>query len=1058
MMERIAQEKIAFDQDGRVILRGFDRGRPFSSFLPGIAGLLGTPLWAFYVNRGQAMSSFGIESKDHPILEFQTANRAYQLTALHGFRTFVRGESWFYEPFQPMEHDRIQRDMFIGMNEFEIEEQAPEHGLQTNVLYFTLPEERFGALVRCVTLTNLSDRKLSFEVLDGLPAITPAGVNNWFLKHMGRTIEAWMEVGELETRIPFFKLLASPGDATEVTAVTAGNFALALSDQELLPAVVDPSVLFGQETSFRYPERFAEGGWRALLSREQVVQGRTPCAFFGTRAVLGAGEALNIDSIYGHAATHEMITHRISSMQSPDYFNIKRRTARRLADELTDPIATSSAHPAFDAYSRQTMLDNILRGGWPLILAEDQAYHVYSRKHGDPERDYNHFFLAAQPYSQGNGNYRDVNQNRRNDLFFEPRTGAANIHTFMSLIRSDGYNPLVVHGTSLSLPAAAQARVQEHLKDPDRMGDLLEGSFTLGELIERALKCGLTRTAEEFLGDVLKDANPHLEAEHGEGFWTDHWTYNLDLIEAYLAIYPDQETWLLFDSPPLAFFDSEYYVQPRNRKCILSDGTPQQSNAVVADPEKAALIQARPKAPNWVRSEHGRGEIFRLPLISKLVMLALLKFTTLDPDGLGVEMEAGKPGWCDALNGLPGMFGSSMAETYELLRLLKFLTEALERAQRPVQVPVEAERLLRGVITQVGRELSAFIFWDAVASERERYRAATRLGFDGATVSIDSDSLLSDMKKMIARLEQATERAARLNDGFPPTYFYYQVTEYEALRESDQLGRPYIRPLSFERHLLPDFLEGPVRRMKLIAERQEALNLHRQVKASELYDRKLGMYRLNASLADLPHSIGRARAFTPGWLENESIWLHMSYKYLLELLRAGLDEEFFSEMQTHLVPFFDPDRYGRSVLENSSFLVSSAHPDPTLHGAGFVARLSGATTEFLSMWVLMMAGERPLRVEDGELQLCLRPSLPGWLFKDDGTLSFQFLGHTRVTFYNPERENLSRRQADEIVLTDREGGVVEISGGQLGEELALKVRNGQVAELDLYYARGSRER
>lgn len=110
------------------------------------------------------------------------------------------------------------------------------------------------------------------------------------------------------------------------------------------------------------------------------------------------------------------------------------------------------------------------------------------------------------------------------------------------------------------------------------------------------------------------------------------------------------------------------------------------------------------------------------------------------------------------------------------------------------------------------------------------------------------------------------------------------------------------------------------------------------------------------------------------------------------------------------------------------------------------------------MWVLMMAGERPLRVEDGELQLCLRPSLPGWLFKDDGTLSFQFLGHTRVTFYNPERENLSRRQADEIVLTDREGGVVEISGGQLGEELALKVRNGQVAELDLYYARGSRER
>ena len=53
------------------------------------------------------------------------------------------------------------------------------------------------------------------------------------------------------------------------------------------------------------------------------------------------------------------------------------------------------------------------------------------------------------------------------------------------------------------------------------------------------------------------------------------------------------------------------------------------------------------------------------------------------------------------------------------------------------------------------------------------------------------------------------------------------------------------------------------------------------------------MYKVNASLASQSHEIGRARAFTPGWLENESIWLHMEYKYLLEVLKAGLYEEFF---------------------------------------------------------------------------------------------------------------------------------------------------------------------
>jgi len=52
------------------------------------------------------------------------------------------------------------------------------------------------------------------------------------------------------------------------------------------------------------------------------------------------------------------------------------------------------------------------------------------------------------------------------------------------------------------------------------------------------------------------------------------------------------------------------------------------------------------------------------------------------------------------------------------------------------------------------------------------------------------------------------------------------------------------------------------------------------------------MYKVNAPLANLPLDIGRARAFTPGWLENESIWLHMEYKYLLEVLRADFTKNF----------------------------------------------------------------------------------------------------------------------------------------------------------------------
>ena len=79
-------------------------------------------------------------------------------------------------------------------------------------------------------------------------------------------------------------------------------------------------------------------------------------------------------------------------------------------------------------------------------------------------------------------------------------------------------------------------------------------------------------------------------------------------------------------------------------------------------------------------------------------------------------------------------------------------------------------------------------------------------------------------------------------------------------------------------------------------------------------------------------------------------------------------------------------------MENSSFIVSSAHPDPSLHGRGFVRVSRAPTAEFLSVWSLMTAGPRPFFMKDNDLCLSFKPSLPHWLFRDDGTLTFTFLG------------------------------------------------------------------
>jgi len=61
-----------------------------------------------------------------------------------------------------------------------------------------------------------------------------------------------------------------------------------------------------------------------------------------------------------------------------------------------------------------------MRGGYPEVFKSGTVLYLYSRKHGDLERDYNKFQLQPNYFSQGNGNYRDTNQNRRNDIWFNP--------------------------------------------------------------------------------------------------------------------------------------------------------------------------------------------------------------------------------------------------------------------------------------------------------------------------------------------------------------------------------------------------------------------------------------------------------------------------------------------------------------------------------------------------------------------------------------------------------------------------------------------------------------
>ncbi|MGN0156174.1 MAG: hypothetical protein ACI39N_02915, partial [Lachnospiraceae bacterium] len=382
-----------------------------------------------------------------------------------------------------------------------------------------------------------------------------------------------------------------------------------------------------------------------------------------------------------------------------------------------------------------------------------------------------------------------------------------------------------------------------------------------------------------------------------------------------------------------------------------------------------------------------------------------VKFATLDAYGMGVEMEGGKPGWYDALNGLPGMFGSSMAETYELERMLAYTISALEKYSQEVFIIEELGNLIdelhlinRLEKENLEKDEEVISFWNRINDVKEVYRDKTYSGISGKKRSYRSKELAEILKEWKQTVDYGIKKACRLSGGICPTYFFYEVPEYEKHQNS-------IKPLHFVVHHVPYFLEGPVRYLKLALPAEQKKELYANVKNSDLYDNKLSMYKVNASLEDASYELGRSRAFTPGWLENESIWLHMEYKYLLELLRSGMYEEFFDDFHKAAVPFLNPEVYGRSIYENSSFIASSRNPNEKYHGKGFVARLSGSTIEFISIWKMMMFGKSLFTMQGDELTFKPTPAIPSYLIPEEKKIKVTLLGEIEVEYCMEEKKD-----------------------------------------------------
>ena len=1034
------QASYAIDKAGNFVISNYNAAPTFASFFPGIAGIMGCPMWVFYANRGQCLTSAGVHDKNGAIMEFQPANKAYRAVALQGFRTFLKIDGKYYEPFS--EKSPHPNKLVISMGSIKLIEENSTLKIRVEVTYFTVPNENFPGLARVVKVTNLAGKARKIEIIDGLPIIIPFGFDNDLLKKICQTIEAWCSVDNLDLAAPFYKLKVIPADASETRLLEKGNFFLSFvyanGKEQATTPLVCPSAVFGQTTSYELPTNFINN-LVLKCSADQQLEGVTPSAFAYKKMTLGKNDSFELCSLFGQADSLAALNQLKPRVMSRAYFAAKERDNACLIAAITEQMKTESASKEFDLYAEQTFLDNIMRGGLPITL-DGKIIYLYYRKHGDMERDYNDFKLQPTYFSQGNGNYRDINQNRRNDVFFNPNVAEDNIVRFFNLVQLDGYNPLVVLCSQYVIKSNEQAQqlIARHFRTPNpELPALLAKPFMVGLLLKAIEneKLEYKTTPLAFATDLLEQAEVNDDANHGEGFWIDHAFYNTDLLESFEAIFPDRLSGLLYDQNIFTYFDNDHVVLPRSAKYVLSGGQVRQFQSVVQDHDKRSLINHRTSEPNKVRTKHGQDGVYKTNLMGKLLTIIANKAASFDAAGIGLEMEAEKPDWYDALNGLPGLLGSSLSETLELKRLSQYTLDHLD-AKRPVNIPVEVKELITTLDSKLGT-LDNFDYWDTATTAKEEYREKTKLGIGGEEVAFKPEEITGFLNKVIARCTGAAEKVLKLYGNYF-TYFINEAAEYEKIGKELKIKKFNQRPL-------PLFLEGFVHALKV----EQDKHIPELVRKSPLYDKKLKMFKVNAPLAETSLEIGRARVFTPGWLENESIWLHMEYKYLLELLKAGCYQDFFSAFKTTLVPFMNPKTYKRSILENSSFIVSSANPNKENHGRGFVARLSGGAAEFIDIWLIMMTGKKIFSVDEkGLLTFKLAPILPAWLFKQ-GKLSFRLFGEIEVLLLNPKKKNTFGQDGVKPIgyKLSLDGNEVEISSPLIKEPYSKLIRERKVSRI-----------
>ena len=731
------------------------------------------------------------------------------------------GREYLWKPFgQDVNVYQIERNLYknpIG-NKLVFEEINHDFGLVFS--YSWSSSDRFG-FVRNSSLRNTGDAGLEVNVLDGLRNILPYGVTRQLQTEMSTLVDAYKQAEAFHDKTAAVYTMSSiltdqaePSEALKATVVwcTGLEKPKVLLSQDQVDTfcsgspVRSESASRGKRGAFFVQSRIKvhpdqQKSWNILADVNQgpsaiealidaIDRGILPDTI--EKEVEAGSQRLNL--LVGSADGHQCSSDGLVSSRhfSNTLFNIMR--GGTFYDEYVFPLDdflqfagnwNKPLRERLEALLLQEGKTQTLESMLAIARTSNDADMqrlvleylplIFSRRHGDPSRPWNHFSIDIRNADGSDklhfqGNWRDIFQNWEALASSYPEYAGSFISKFVNASTADGYNPYRI-------------------------------------------------TKDGFEWEELSPDDPWSNI----GYWGDHQiNYLLKLLEFSNRYHPGKIAEYL-DQEIFAYADVPYRIC--DYQSLLNDPT----NSVSYDNERAGQIAGRCEK---IGSDGQLltlidGSVCRASLLEKLLVATLTKLGNLVPGG-GIWMNTRRPEWNDANNALAG-YGLSMVTLCYLRRFLVLLMDLLEHDSAE-QYSISNEVL--SLYTAIEKVLAKFdfildsavglqdrqAFMGELGIATEHYRESVYSGFSGHKSAINKADLLAFIETAKAYMDHSIAQNQR-PDGLFHSYNLLQI-------EAD----------GFQVKSLYEMLEGQVAILSSgYLDHQQSLDLLTALRASRMY-------------------------------------------------------------------------------------------------------------------------------------------------------------------------------------------------------------------------------